>query len=345
MGTKLKEIIEAKDISFKDLSGKKVVVDSFNILYQFLSSIRQKDGTLLMDSKGRVTSHLSGLFFRTAKMLEYDIKPIFVFDGKSPELKKMEKERRAELKEEAKRQYEIAKEREDIEAMKKFASRTSFLSDEMIDESKELLDAMGLPVVQAPSEGEAQAAFIVNNGDAFAEVSQDYDCLLYGVKRVVRNLTVSEKKKKPGVLGYIKVVPQIIELDENLKKLGIDQEQLIIIGILTGTDYNIGGVRGIGPKNALKLVKEYKNKYDELFEKVKWNDFFKISWKDVFNIIQKMPVTKDYNIEFKPIDVEKIKKILVERHDFSEERIDSALSKLKQRVKEKEQKGLGVWMK
>jgi len=345
MGTKLKEIIEAKDISFKDLSGKKVVVDSFNILYQFLSSIRQKDGTLLMDSKGRVTSHLSGLFFRTAKMLEYDIKPIFVFDGKSPELKKMEKERRAELKEEAKKQYEIAKEREDIEAMKKFASRTSFLSDEMIDESKELLDAMGLPVVQAPSEGEAQAAFIVNNGDAFAEVSQDYDCLLYGVKRVVRNLTVSEKKKKPGVLGYIKVVPQIIELDENLKKLGIDQEQLIIIGILTGTDYNIGGVRGIGPKNALKLVKEYKNKYDELFEKVKWNDFFKISWKDVFNIIQKMPVTKDYNIEFKPIDVEKIKKILVERHDFSEERIDSALSKLKQRVKEKEQKGLGVWMK
>ena len=345
MGTKLRDIVEKKDISFKDLSGKKVVVDSFNILYQFLSSIRQKDGTPLMDSKGKVTSHLSGLFFRTAKMLEFDIKPIFVFDGKAPELKKKEKERRAELKEAAKKQYEIAKEREDMESMKKFAARTSVLSFEMINESKELLEAMGLPVIQAPSEGEAQAAHIVNRGDAFAEVSQDYDCLLYGVKRVVQNLTVSEKRKKPGTLSYVTVVPQIIELEENLKKLGINQEQLMILGILVGTDYNIGGIKGIGPKNALKLVKEYKNNYEKLFEDAKWSEYFDTEWKDIFNVIKRMPVTDDYKIEFKAIDVDKIKEILVERHEFSEERIDSALAKLKQRVKEKEQKGLGAWVR
>jgi len=345
MGTKLKDIMEKKDISFKDLSGKRVVVDSFNILYQFLSSIRQKDGTPLMDSKGRVTSHLSGLFFRTAKMLEFDIKPIFVFDGRAPELKKMEKERRAEVKEEAKKQYEIAKEREDIESMKKFASRTSVLSSEMIEESKELLEAMGLPVIQAPSEGEAQAAHIVNRGDAFAEVSQDYDCLLYGVKRVIQNLTVSEKRKKPGTLSYVTVVPQMIELEENLKRLEINQEQLLIIGILVGTDYNIGGIKGIGPKNALKLVKEYKDRYDELFEAEKWNEFFDLDWKEIFNLIKKMPVTNEYQIEFRAIDADKIKAILVERHEFSEERIESSLSKLKQKVKEKEQKGLGAWVR
>jgi len=219
------------------------------------------------------------------------------------------------------------------------------LSFEMINESKELLEAMGLPVIQAPSEGEAQAAHIVNRGDAFAEVSQDYDCLLYGVKRVVQNLTVSEKRKKPGTLSYVTVVPQIIELEENLKKLGINQEQLMILGILVGTDYNIGGIKGIGPKNALKLVKEYKNNYEKLFEDAKWSEYFDTEWKDIFNVIKRMPVTDDYKIEFKAIDVDKIKEILVERHEFSEERIDSALAKLKQRVKEKEQKGLGAWVR
>ena len=345
MGTKLKDIIEKKDTSFKELAGKRLVVDSFNILYQFLSSIRQADGTPLMDSKGKITSYLSGLFFRTAKLLEYDIKPIFVFDGEAPKLKKTERERRAEVKEDAKKKYEIAKEREDIDAMKKFASRTSVLSSEMIQEAKELVEAMGLPVVQAPSEGEAQAAFMVNNGDAYAEVSQDYDCLLYGVKRVIHNLTVSEKRKKPGAVGFIKVSPEIVELEDNLKNLEINQEQLIIIGILVGTDYNIGGIKGIGPKNALKLVKEYKNKYDEMFEKLKWSDYFDVGWREIFDIIKKMPVTKNYKIEFNPIDTEKIKKIMVERHEFGEERIDSALAKLKQRVKEKSQTGLGAWVK
>lgn len=344
MGTKLKEIIEKKNTSFKELAGKRLVVDSFNILYQFLSSIRQSDGTPLVDSKGNVTSHLSGLFFRTAKMLEHDIKPIFVFDGKAPDIKKKERERRAETKEEAKKEYEIAKQREDIDSMKKFASRTSVLTREMVEEAKELVKAFGLPVVQAPSEGEAQAAFMVNKGHAFAEVSQDYDCLLYGVKRVIHNLTVSEKRKKPGTLSFVKVVPQMVELVEVLQSLEIDQEQMIMIGILIGTDYNIGGVRGIGPKKALKLVKDYKDRYDEMFESVRWADYFDFDWKDIYNVIKNMKVTEDYEIQFKEIDVDKIKEILVEKHGFGEDRIDNALSKLKQKVKEKAQTGLGNWM-
>ena len=345
MGTKLREIIEKNETSFEQLSGKILVIDSFNILYQFLSSIRQKDGTPLMDSRGRITSHLSGLFTRTAKMIEFGIKPVFVFDGRAPKIKEKERERRAELKEEAKRQYKIAMEREDIESMKKFGSRISYLSEEMVEESKELVKAMGLPVIQAPSEGEAQAAYIVNKGEAFAEVSQDYDCLLYGVKRVIQNLTVSERKKKPGALSYERVVPEIIDLDENLKRLGISQEQLLIIGILVGTDYNLGGIRGIGPKKALKIVKEYGNDYEKIFKELKWGENFDFGWKEVYDAIKKMPVTDDYELKWKDCDAEKIREILVEKHDFGAERVNSAIEKLKSCKSRNAQKGLGVWFK
>ena len=345
MGTKLKEITEKKETSFEELSGKVLVIDSFNIIYQFLSSIRQRDGTPLMDSKGRITSHLTGLFTRTAKMLEFGIKPVFVFEGKPPKIKEKEKERRAELKEEAARQYKIAMEREDIESMKKFGSRISYLSSEMIEESKELIKAMGLPVVQAPSEGEAQAAYIVNKGEAFAEVSQDYDCLLYGVKKVIQNLTVSERRKKPGALAYEKVVPEIIDLNENLKKLGISQEQLLIIGILVGTDYNIGGIKGIGPKKALKIVKEYGTDYDKIFRELKWEENFDFGWKEVYDTIKKMPMTDDYELKWKDFDSGKIREILVDEHNFGLERVNSVIEKLKAVKNKSSQKGLGVWVK
>ncbi|MBW3023172.1 flap endonuclease-1 [Candidatus Woesearchaeota archaeon] len=344
MGIKLKEIIEKKQTSFEELSGKVLVIDSFNIIYQFLSSVRQRDGTPLMDSKGRITSHLSGLFSRTAKMLEFGIKPVFVFDGKPPKLKEKEKKRRAEVKEEAEKQYKVALEREDVESMRKFGSRISYLTGEMIDESKELVKAMGIPIIQAPSEGEAQAAHLVNKGEAFAEVSQDYDCLLYGVKRFIQNLTVSERKKRPGALSFEKVVPEIISLEENLKKLGITQEQLIILGILVGTDYNIGGVKGIGPKHALKLVKEHGEDYDKIFSEAKWKESFEFGWKEVYDTIKKMPVTDDYELKWSDFNAEKIRKILVEEHDFSLERVNSTIGKLKAFKQKSSQKGLGEFV-
>lgn len=345
MGTKLKEIIQKKEISLEELKNKKLVIDTYNILYQFLSSIRQRDGSLLTDSHGNVTSHLVGMFSRTCKLMQYGIKPAFVFDGKPPKMKWMEAERRAEAKAEAKLRYEEAVKKEDIEDMKKYAARTSKLTKEMIDDSRKMIEALGLPTIQAPSEGEAQAAFIVNRGDAWAEVSQDYDCLLFGVKRLLQNLTISEKKKLPGKLSYEKITPQLIELEPNLKHMGIDQEQLIIIGILVGTDYNPGGVKGIGPKNALKLVKEYKGRYDELFKEVKWSDYFEFSWKEVYALINEMPVTDDYELKWENINKEKIFKLLVDEHDFSPERVESTLEKLKKFKEEKKQAGLGTWVK
>lgn len=341
MGTKLKEITIKKEISIPDLKGKVLVVDSFNVMYQFLTSIRMADGSLLMDSRGNVTSHLNGLFSRTVNLMHQGLKLAFVFDGEAPKLKQKERERRADIKKEAKKEYDIAKEREDIESMKKYAARTSALTKDMIEEAKKLIDAMGMPVIQAPSEGEAQAAHIVNKGDAYAEISQDFDCLMFGVPRLVRNLTVSEKRKMPGKLSYIEVKPELIELEENLKALGISQDQLIAMCILIGTDYNPGGIKGIGPKNALKLVKECKNDFDSMFKHAEWDKSFEFSWKEVFDTIKNIPVTDRYELRWGKPDAKAIKKLLVDEHDFSEKRVDGALEKLEVESEKRSQKGLG----
>lgn len=341
MGTKLKDLLVMKEVSFEDLKNKKLVVDSFNILYQFLSTIRQRDGSLLMDSKGRVTSHLTGLFSRTTRLMSEGLKLGFVFDGEPPELKQKERERRIDIKKEALKKYKEAKKKKDIEEMKKYASRTSKLTGEMIEESKELLQALGLPVIQAPSEGEPQVAYIVNKGDAYAGVSEDYDSLLYGIPKLVKNLTISGRRKLKAT--WVSIKPQIISLSENLNNLGIDQDQLIILAILVGTDYDPGGVKGIGPKTALKLVKEYKTDYDGLFKKVEWDKYFDFDWKEVYYLIKKMPVEKKYKLEWKDIDKEKLFKLLVEEHDFSEERVSKAIDKLVKKEGDKKQKSLGDW--
>ncbi len=345
MGTKLKEIIQKKEISLEELRNKKLAVDSFNVLYQFLSSIRQRDGSLLTDSHGNVTSHLVGLFSRTTKLMQYGIMPAFVFDGKPPKMKWMEAERRAGVKADAKLKYEEAVKKEDVEEMKKYASRTSKLTDEMIEDAKKIVEALGLPVIQAPSEGEAQAAYMVNKEDLWGEVSQDYDCLLFGVKRLLQNLTISEKKKLPGKLNYEKISPRFIELEPNLKELGINQEQLIMIGILVGTDYNPGGIKGVGPKNALKLVKEYNGRFDDLFDKLEWGKYFNFSWKEVYGLIKNIPITDKYELKWKNINKEGVIKLLVDEHDFSLERVESTLEKLKKFGEQKKQIGLGAWAK
>ncbi|MBU2560904.1 MAG: flap endonuclease-1 [Nanoarchaeota archaeon] len=341
MGVNLKDIVVKKEISLTDLKNRKLVVDGNNILYQFLSTIRQPDGTPLMDSKDNVTSHLNGLFHRTTKLMHYGIRLVFVFDGKAPDLKHAERERRAGIKKEAERLYEEAKKEGDAEGMKKYSMRTSRLSSEMIDEAVELIGALGLPVVRAPSEGEAQAALMVKRGDVFAEISQDYDCLLFGVPRMIQNLTISERKKKRDKLSYETVKPQLIELEPNLKHLGLTHDQLIVLGMLVGTDYNIGGIKGIGPKKAVDLVKKQGDDFDALFSEMKWDDHFGYSWKEVFRLFKEMPVKEDYVLEWKALDRDKVVQVLCEKHDFSRERVEDTLDKLEAEQSKISQKGLG----
>jgi flap endonuclease-1 len=341
MGVAFKDLINGKEISLDDLSGRKLVIDAHNNIYQYLTTIRQRDGTPLMDSKGRVTSHLVGIFNRTTRFMQHDILPAFVFDGKAPDLKTKERERRKSLKITAQKKYEEAKEKEDAEEMKKYASRTSRLTSDMIEESKKVIEALGLPIIQAPSEGEAQAAHIVKKGDAFATVSQDFDTLLYGTQNLVRNLSIAGKRKKANSAIYQTINPEIIDLGKTLNDLGIDNNQLIALAMLIGTDYNIEGIKGIGPKNALKLVTKHGSDFDSLFKEVKWDETYDFPWTDVYYLFKKMPVIDDYNLEWKDPDWEKLNKLLVDEHEFSQIRVNSAKEKLSKNKEAKQQKGLG----
>ena len=344
MGVALKDLLEGEEISINDLKDKILVVDAYNNLYQYISSIRQRDGSLLVDSKGRVTSHLIGLFSRTTNLMQRGLKLAFVFDGVAPELKKEERVRRKNIKIEAQKKYNEAKKKKDVVAMKKYASRTSRLTSEMVEEAKKLINTLGLPVIDAPSEGEAQAAYMVSKGDAFAIVSQDYDSLLYGAEKVIQNLTITERKKKPNTLAYQIVKPRIICLSESLNKLGIDRGQLIILCILIGTDYNRGGIKGIGPKKALDLVKKYGSDFDELFKDIKWGDYFPFPWTDVFYTIKKMKVTDEYELKWEDINEKELFDLLVNEHEFGEERVKGVIEKLKKDKGKRQQKGLGEFI-
>lgn len=344
MGTKITDLLESTELSIEDLSGKIIVVDAFNQLYMFLASIRQPDGSLLKDSHGNVTSHLNGLFYRFSKLMQHEIKFIFVFDGKPPDLKLKERARRAELKNVAEKKFEEAREKEDLDEMKKYAARTGKLSKEMIADAKELIDALGMCIVQAPSEGEAQAALIVKNKQAYASLSQDADSLIFGCPLVVKNLTLSGRRKQAGKLSYDTITPELINLSDTLKSLDVTLDQLIVIAMLTGTDYNIGGIRGVGHKTALKLVKQYgdgEENFEKLFKENKWDEFFDYDWKDVFNIIKHTETTNEYQIVFKEVDDDKVVEILCNQHDFSEDRTRKILETL--HTKPKSQKGLGEW--
>ena len=330
MGLNIAGIIPRTAISFQELKGKTIVVDASNVIYQFLSSIRQQDGTPLMDSKKRVTSHLSGLFYRNISLMQEGIKLVYVFDGTPPEQKKRTNEIRKETKDEAREKYEQALREEDIKGMGKYAKQLSYLNNEMIEESKELLKAMGICVIQAPGEGEAQASFLAKTGKVYAIASQDYDSLLFSAPRLIQNLTLARKRKT--ISGFVYISPEMIELQNVLNSLQLNLDQLICLGILAGTDYNPGGVRGIGPKKALDIVRKHKEPYlifKSVEEQIKKQEAEGkgFNWQEIFQLFHK-PEVIDAEIVFPKMNEDKIRQILVQEHEFSLERINNQLEKL-----------------
>lgn len=322
MGVDLTNIVKPKELEAQDLLGKKIAVDSFNWIYQFLSTIRQFDGTPLMDSKNRITSHLSGLFYRNIKLLSYGAKLIYVFDGEKPEAKEETTKKRKERRKKARKEWKEAKQKGDYKTARKKSAQAAQIDDYIIRSSKKLLEIMGIPVVQAKGEGESLCAKIVNDGNAYATASQDYDALLFGCLRLIRNLSISGRKKRGNT--YIKISPEIIRLEEALKQLNINKKQLIILGMLVGTDFNPGGVKGIGPKKGLDLVKE--NSFQDLKDGVEWP--FDIGMDELLKFFNKEDKT-DYKIKFNKLKKEKLLAFLCDKHDFSSERIESSLNKLK----------------
>jgi flap endonuclease-1 len=214
LGVNFKDLIPKTPIKLEDLAGKIIAIDAYNAIYQFLSIIRQPDGTPLKDSSGKITSHLSGLFYRTSNLIEMGIKPVYVFDGESPILKTPEIERRKQVKVAAATHYAKAAAKGDVEKMFMYAQASTSMKDYMLEDSQKLLELMGLPWVQAPGEGEAQAAHMNRKGDADYCASQDYDSLLFGACKLLRNVTISGRRKRGK--ATIEVVPEVIELPKTL---------------------------------------------------------------------------------------------------------------------------------
>jgi len=345
MGLNIGEIIPREELDIGSLKGKMLCVDAFNTLYQFLTTIRQPDGTPLMDNKGRITSHLSGIFYRNVNLLSEGVKLVYVFDGKPPDLKHRTHEARREVREASKERYEEAKQEEDVSGMRKYSSQFVRLNDEIIEESKELLRAMGVGVVQAPGEGEAEAAYLAKvRKEIYASVSQDYDSLLFGAPKLIRNLTLARKRKT--FRGWIEIKPEIIELEKVLNSLNINLDQLICLGILVGTDYNPRGVPGIGQKRALGIVQRYKRPVS-IFESVKeqieqMDEEDRFDWKEIFELFHKANVY-DTDMKLDRMNKDKIKEILVNEHDFSEERVNKQLDKLEEANEKNKQKDLNKW--
>ena len=325
MGLDLRPLVTPVPLKLQELASKVVAVDAYNTIYQFLSIIRGPTGEPLANDKGEITSHLSGLFYRNANLLMENIKPIYVFDGKANELKMAEIQRRSQLKKEATEKYQLAIEEGRMEDARKYGTRTAVLTDKMVEESKKLISYLGIPYIQAPSDGEAAAAFLTKREVAFAAASQDYDSILFGAKRLVRNLAISGKRKVPNRNVYVEVEPEIFEHDRVLREIGLTPEQLVDVGILIGTDFNPGGFAGIGPKTALKLVKEHSKL--ENIQKIK-HLLPEVPYQEIRNIFLKPEVPKVDKIDFSEVNREKVLDFLCVDKSFSADRVSTTLDKL-----------------
>lgn len=327
MGTKIKGMVDdvKRVVLMKNLFNKRIAIDAFNVIYQFISIIKGSDGRPLTDRNRNVTSHLSGLLYRNINLLENNIKPIYCFDG----IRKSEKLR--------------WKNKQTVEKVK--------LTSNMIGNSKELLDSMGIPWIQGTSEGEAQCCYLVEKGDAFAVASQDYDCLAFGGKRLLRNFAIGRTKKKGNT--NIKLDIEYVSLEKFLKHHEITKEQLIDISILIGNDF-FCGFKTFGEKRALHVIKTFDKIEDAINVKLvkrdktvfESADEFYETLEEIREIYTNPLVNKDYIIKFNKPDYDKLTEILVEEHNFSYDRISSAILRLKKiNASSKKQITIGEFLK
>lgn len=315
MGLKFRDIASSHEIKLSELKGKVVALDAANTIYQFLTSIRQMDGTPLMDHEGNVTSHFSGILYRTSSLVDKGIKPIYVFDGKPHVLKKDTQAARREIRDEAEIQWKKAVDEGRIEDARKFAVRSSRMSTGIIEGSKALLELMGIPYVQAKSEGEAQASYMVHKGDAWCVASQDYDCILFGAPRMLKNIAVRGPRSRL----------EIIYLNEVLEQNELTREQLVDVAILVGTDFN-EGIKGIGAKKGRNLIKKHGDVYSVLKHlKIEMD----VDPQEIRGIFLDHDFVDDYEIKWNKPDTDGVIDFLCEKHDFSVDRVVGALDKLK----------------
>lgn len=322
MGVNLTPIIKKKTVDLTYLSGKMLAFDANNVLYQFLALIRTRGGIPLTDKNGNITSHLTGLAFRATRLLcDYNLKLIYVFDGKPPHLKIRELQKRRKIKEKARKEWEEALKTKDYATAYSKSTMTSSLTQDMIRDAKQLLTYLGIPYVQAPSEAEAQCAYMTK--DIYAAASRDYDTLLFGAKRQVRYVTIQGREYLPSKGYSRRYQPEIIDLKEFLHHLKITREQLVDLSILMGNDFS-EGIKGIGPKKGLKLIKECKtleNLPPEIYEKLPAH------FDEIRPIFLNPEVTDDYSLQYSPLQKDKLRAFLADK-SFSKSNIEKIIHRM-----------------
>ena len=334
MGLDLKSLLVRDKTKLESFTNKIVAIDAYNAIYQFLAIIRGPEGLHLTDTQGRVTSHITGLLYRNINFLSLGIKPVYVFDGKPPSLKSAEIEHRKQIKKDATVKYERAVSEGKMEDARKFAQQTTSMKDGMVEDSKHLLDLFGIPYIQAPSEGEATAALLTTTGHADVAASQDFDSILFGARKLVRNFTNSGRRKLPNRNTYIEIEPEIIDYKKNLETLGVTREELVDVGILIGTDFNPDGFERIGPKTAIKMIKEHKKL--ENIEQIK-EQLEEIDYNAIRKIFLEPEVANIGKIEFGEVKYDEIVNYLSNERSFSRDRVNSSLNRLKKSLEKKSQ--------
>ncbi|XP_072024123.1 flap endonuclease 1-like [Amphiura filiformis] len=310
-----------KDNEIKNYFGRKIAIDASMCIYQFLIAIRQ-DGTQMTNEEGETTSHLIGLFYRTIRMMEAGIKPVYVFDGKPPDMKSGELVKRKERREEAEKELEKAKESGDVVSMEKFERRLVRVTKQHNEECKTLLKLMGVPFVEAPGEAEAQCATLVKAGKVYAVGTEDMDALTFGGSVLLRHLTASEAKKLPV---------QEINLARVLDGFDLSHEEFIDLCIMMGCDY-CGSIRGIGMKKSIELIKKHKTIDSVLqhIDKTKYPPPEDWLYKEARELFKKPDVTAGEDVELKwtSPNEEELIKFMCGAKQFSEDRIRNGIKKM-----------------
>jgi len=340
LGVDLASIVVKHKLRLEELGGRTLAVDANNFLYQFLALIRTPDGWPLKAQDGTVTSHLAGLMYRSTRLIyDYGINLIFVFDGFPPRQKDVEISKRRKMREKATLEWKKALEAKDYAKAFSKAVMTSRLTGPMIEDAQNLLNLLAIPYVQAPSEAEAQAAYMAMRGDVWASSSRDFDSLLFGTPRLVRYLTLTGREFLPSKGTSRPLEPELIFLDEFLSHYGITRMQLVDVAILIGTDFN-EGVKGIGPKKSLKLITEF-GRIENLPNSIR----MKIAqgYEDVRRIFLEPNAGQHYIVNYGSLEEEKLYDFLCGQKGFSKDRVERVVKRIKRHSLESKQTHLKEW--
>jgi len=335
MGIKLQNLVIRNKIEFSELACKIIAIDAPNIVMSLFNFARKEgvnsSGGAILDRTQRPISHLYGLLYRVNFFYSKKIFPIFCFDGKDSELKKLNTKDRLNDFRFTEKWYQKAYQSGNRELAKQIALSKEYMWQNIIQESKKLLSALGVPFIESPASAESQCAQLVKEKIVHYSNSQDYDSLLFGCPHLLQNVSKSLKRKIQGRWTYQKVVPYAIHLKETLNQLGIDQFQLVDMALMMETDY-FPGIRSIGPKTALKLIKQYNTIETIIKKEYSKYDFLDLTHEVIMKIrkiflvpeVVKISDSLSWTFPNEP----QILSLLCEEHNLNRERVENNVTKL-----------------